>query len=357
MKNTFKDTLRRMTALFLAMLMMYSCGFSSLGASAAYTYGGGTSTQAETPSVQMAVPGVSPDSHTKLVVGDTLTLNGSGTRSHNWSKGNSNAITLSSSGETGTVKANSVNSQKIQITHNYKSGAVSSTHTEYFYIDAILPAPTLGSITELLEGDSVAPNPTSNLSGFDSVTYSVAHANVAKYENGQIVGVGEGTTTYTVTAKIGSRSYTATANVTVVPSVKANDMTMTIGDVKNPDVTTNPANADKTYTFGTQGIVSYADGKFTALAVGTTTYTVSVTRNGRTYSKTANITVLPSVSAGDVTVYEGQTKQASATSIPEDSTVNFSTGNSSIATCTNSGSVYGVSVQRTGRAQRQHPAR
>ena len=155
----------------------------------------------------------------------------------------------------------------------------------------------------------------------------------------------------------GSASFT-TLNGTLVESIEADDVTVTIGQTAPitglevlPTDATNPA---VTYTSNDETVATVTDaGVVTGVAVGTTTITIAAT-DGSNVSTTINVTVngidVTGITAEDVEVVTGETATITYTVAPANATdqsVTFTSANTAIATVDANGVVTGVSVGET----------
>lgn len=102
------------------------------------------------------------------------------------------------------------------------------------------------------------------------------------------------TTAGTKVVTVTYEGLTTTFNVTVnTPSISLSQTskTMTVGDTATLTATTTPSGQSVSWTSSNSSVVSVSNGVVTAKASGTATITAKFTYNGKTYSKTCNITV------------------------------------------------------------------
>lgn len=102
------------------------------------------------------------------------------------------------------------------------------------------------------------------------------------------------TTAGTKTVTVTYEGLTTTFNVTVnTPSISLSQTskTMTVGDRATLTATTTPSGQSVSWTSSNSSVASVSNGVVTAKASGTATITAKFTYNGKTYSKTCNITV------------------------------------------------------------------
>lgn len=102
------------------------------------------------------------------------------------------------------------------------------------------------------------------------------------------------TTAGTKTVTVTYEGLTTTFNVTVnAPSISLSQTskTMMVGDTATLTATTTPSGQSVTWTSSNSSVASVSNGVVTAKASGTATITAKFTYNGKTYSKTCNITV------------------------------------------------------------------
>lgn len=98
----------------------------------------------------------------------------------------------------------------------------------------------------------------------------------------------------TKTVTVSYEGLTTTFNVTVnTPSIllSQTSKTMMVGDTATLTATTTPSGQSVTWTSSNSSVASVSNGVVTAKASGTATITAKFTYNGKTYSKTCNITV------------------------------------------------------------------
>ena len=154
-----------------------------------------------------------------------------------------------------------------------------------------------------------------------------------------------------------STSFT-TLNGTLVESIEADDVTVTIGETASitnlevlPADATNPA---VTYTSNDEAIATVTDaGVVTGVAVGETTITIAaIDGSGVSYDITVTVNGIDvtSITASDVTVVTSETATITYTVAPENATdpsVTFASADETIATVDASGAVTGVAVGET----------
>ncbi len=198
-----------------------------------------------------------------------------------------------------------------------------------------------------------------------SYSYSSSNEEIATVDaNGKITAVGAGTATITVTATAGTNIKTATVSVTV--KVNANtvivDETLQLQKGENDKLTVKvlPEDTTETYTIeyssNKEEVATVdANGKITAVSVGTATITVSL-KIGTEIVDTATCEVTVYVPQSGVTaqidkevIYiGGDNAVIKATVVPEDTTDNveikYSSSDEKIATVDEDGIVTAISV-------------
>lgn len=137
-----------------------------------------------------------------------------------------------------------------------------------------------------------------------SITYKSNNTSVATVDsNGNVTGVGEGSTTITVTATVGTQKATANVNVTVQDIVEATSLSFTqdsidieVGETYNaePLVTLTPSNASRIFLFESENpsiaTVDEDTGEITGVAEGTATINAVAMYGSGDDSLTVNVT-------------------------------------------------------------------
>lgn len=143
-----------------------------------------------------------------------------------------------------------------------------------------------------------------------SITYKSNNTSVATVDsNGYVTGVGEGSTTITVTATVGTQKATANVNVTVQDIVEATSLSFTqdsidieVGGRYNaePLVTLTPSNASRIFLFESENpsiaTVDEDTGEITGIAEGTATINAVAMYGSGDDSLTVNVTKASTVS-------------------------------------------------------------
>ncbi len=201
-----------------------------------------------------------------------------------------------------------------------------------------------------------------------SVTWKSADNTIATVDaNGKVTAVAVGKTTITATAASG---VSATCEVTVIETPAGNividkdalgitgdNLEMRVGDVKTIKVSVEPATTtDKSVTFVSSkpAIASVdANGKVTALALGTTTITITA-KSGVSAQITVNVIATPaasiSLNKSSATLKAAETVDLIATVLPEtttDKSVTWTSADNTIATVDANGKVTAVAVGKT----------
>ena len=196
-----------------------------------------------------------------------------------------------------------------------------------------------------------------------AVTWSSADAAIASVDqNGMITAVAVGTTTITVTTTDGG--FTATCSVTVTPimvtgvTLDKTSVSIITGETAQLTQTVSPANAankDVTWSSADAAIASVdQNGMITAVAVGTTTITVT-TADG-SFTATCSVTVTPIAVTGvtldqsSLEMKVGDTAQLTETVNPSnaaDKTVTWSTADAAIASIDQTGTITAVAEGTT----------
>ncbi|MDO4198890.1 MAG: Ig-like domain-containing protein [Erysipelotrichaceae bacterium] len=304
-----------------------------------------------TPSLMASTQAISGP--TEVVVGGSITLTSDRFINYGWSSNNSNA-NVSGNGKSATVTG--VSAGLVTVSHNYATLVWPFSGTETYNVTVI-------ESTIFLDKDSVTlfPNETETVTASvhqtDAVTWTTSDPSVATVNNGVITAVAGGTATVTATNKAGK---TATVTVTVqVPTLVLNETEITLKEdgVGTPSSATPTVDTTKTIpSTDTIASLSIKEGAATgvvyingttinAMAAGTTTV-VATSSTGCTAE--IAVTVLPGdpaleISASTDKVKEGNTLQVSVdTKYPVDSTVTWTSSNTSIATVDSNGLVTGV---------------
>lgn len=138
---------------------------------------------------------------------------------------------------------------------------------------------------------SIVKTPADATDILTDIKYSVSDSNIASVDNnGTVAGLKEGSVTVTVTAKVGSRNFTATKDITVTEkkltsiNLKADSNRMLINTAMDTTVTFNPTDTtdDKGLLWESSNTdVASVDenGKITALKPGTVTITATSKAN------------------------------------------------------------------------------
>ena len=206
---------------------------------------------------------------------------------------------------------------------------------------------TVGA-TETLTA-TVAPSNATN----KNITWSSSNTDVATVSNGTITAVAVGTATITVTTTDGSK--TATCAVTVDPAaatvavtgvtLNKTATTLTVGATETFTATVTPSNAtNKNITWASDNtdVATVSNGTITAVAVGTTTITVTTEDGNKT--ATCAVTVDPVAVTGvtlnksAATLTVGDTETLTATVAPSNATnknITWSSSNTAVATVSN----------------------
>lgn len=259
----------------------------------------------------------------------------------------------------------------LYVTIKYTEGSVTASATVNVVIEEAIVSVTSVTLDNnnitLVEGGTqqltATVNPT-NASN-QNVSWSSSATEIATVENGLVTAVAEGTAVITVTTEDGS--YTDTCNVTVTAvsisvtgvSLNKNSLELEEEDTETLVATIIPDNATNTnivWSTENSAIATVENGLVTAIAEGSTIITVT-TEDG---SFTDSCTVIVSakvISVTDVTldqtsieITEEDTQQLTATVFPEnatDTSVVWSSENSSVATVSQEGLVTAVSEGTT----------
>ncbi len=280
-----------------------------------------------------------------------------------------NEAVLSVTSSNGNVYANAVGKGAATLTFTAHNGvSVQRTFTVEQPVTGITisGAPDIQTGAYLLVGSAVTL--TANVSPSDannrSVTWTTSNSAIATVDqNGRVVGVGEGIVTIRATAVDGSGVYgQVSIEVKLVPD--ASYIVLMVGgqDVTNGKIRMKPGEAikitaiispedaiqDVVFTKVGNYITLSDSGIVTAVSPGTAFVTVtSVNNSSVTATLEIEVVVLPTQVqiSGTTTINEGATTQLSATVLPSDATdktVTWSSGNTSVATVSQSGIVTGI---------------
>jgi len=246
-----------------------------------------------------------------MEVGDTVTITG---------RSAYDIFTLNNTGVV-TMEDNKASDRKIvvtavapgtaTITHNYGKHLLSD---EYYYKStytfSVLPTLTVPDNQQLLKGDTLDLSTLVQVASGTVVSYKSSNSSVVSVNGSVITGKGVGTATIEVTAEAGGKTNTKTFTVTVSVGVKAAATSLYEGQTVDYAAVSYPAGYTISYAVDDSGVISYENGKLTALKQGTGKLTASISEGGKTYTDTADITVLSNVksftvSPADVTAYLG----------------------------------------------------
>ncbi|CBK73785.1 Bacterial surface proteins containing Ig-like domains [Butyrivibrio fibrisolvens 16/4] len=188
----------------------------------------------------------------------------------------------------------------------------------------------------------------------ETVAWKSDNTNIVTVASGKVTGVAAGTAT--IIASIQSGKYEARCNVTVqapTPKIElAKDKaTLKVGENVDlgQDKTTVPASGLLITWSSSSSSVATVDsaGVVTGKTVGKATITASITVNGKTYTDSCEVTVEPTpevkLSKNTETVIVGNTITLSATTIPADEEITWTSDDTDIATVSG-GVVTGVAA-------------
>ena len=154
-----------------------------------------------------------------IYVGESITLTGSGNKSHSWSISDSDVATLKAD-SSNTAAVTGVKVGSTTVTHTYKNGRRSGTET---YTIHVLKRPAVKEL--VIYGDDTVEQfknitLTTNVDGAYDVTWTSSDPSVATIDaTGKVVGVKEGAVTITATTVTEDGTVlTATHDVTVTAS-------------------------------------------------------------------------------------------------------------------------------------------
>ena len=179
--------------------------------------------------------------------------------------------------------------------YGYKNSTAEAYAKKYNRTFVALDALELSSISIVSQpskktyyiGDSL------NTSGLQlELTYS--DGSTETVSSGYTVSGFSSTTAGTKTVTVNYEGLTTSFNVTVnTPSISLSQTskTMTVGDRATLTATTTPSGQSVSWTSSNSSVASVSNGAVTAKASGTATITAKFTYNGKSYSKTCNITV------------------------------------------------------------------
>ena len=271
-------------------------------------------------------------------IGDTKTINATTSREGltvNWTSSNNGIVTVNG----GKITAVGAGTATITATAGSKSATCTVTVTK----------PTINlnkSSVSVYIGDSTNVAATTD-PGSISVGWSSDNSGVATVSGGKITAVGSGTTTVRAKLSYGGNTYEATCKVTVKePSVSLskNDITLNPGASYTIKASTDPSGISVTWSSDNSGIVTVNGGTITAVGAGTTTIRAKISYGGHTYEATCKVKVSdPSVKLdkNSLSLMPGDSARISATTVPGNAGVTWSTSNADVATV-NGGNVKAV---------------
>ena len=233
--------------------------------------------------------------------------------------------------------------------------------------------PTVSSVTINPSSATLDPNDTKQLSvtvdatpssADKTVTWSSSDASVATVdENGLVTAVGQGTATITATSNL-DNTKSGTCSVTVnapaaqieVESISIKETTiLAIGGTETLNVTYTPSNANTgkaiTWSSDKESVAKVdANGKVTAIAVGTATITAT-SEKGKISTCVVTVQAVPvtdvTVTPTSVSIKEGANTTLTATVLPNNATnkkVSWSSDNTGVAKVNENGVVTGVAT-------------
>ncbi len=188
------------------------------------------------------------------------------------------------------------------------------------------------------------------------VTYESSDETVVKVdENGNIVAVGEGTATITVTSKDNKdvkEEIPVTVKIPVTELTVTDDFTLNVGEEKNVDAKVNEdaTNKELIYESSNPGVVKIdSDGNVVAVGEGTATITVT-SKEDPSITETVTVTVkIPvvdiEVEREDITLTEGDSDKITVTVIPNEATnkgVTFESDNENVIKVDEEGNIEAV---------------
>ncbi|MGI6710727.1 MAG: Ig-like domain-containing protein [Bacilli bacterium] len=198
----------------------------------------------------------------------------------------------------------------------------------------------------------------SPLGANSTVIWSTNNASVATVDvNGRVTGIAEGTATITATSIV-SASIKATHNITVTDpkSITLNPSSLALGVGSNQTIIATVVAASLTdksvvWSSGNPAVATVdANGKVTAVAVGSTTIIAKLNADNSTQAQaTVTVTEAPlpviTISASSASIAAGTTKTLTATVTNTTNTaVTWTSSNTSVATVNSSGVVSGVAA-------------
>ena len=187
------------------------------------------------------------------------------------------------------------------------------------------------SSLSLFVGDSVSLSASGSDGPF---TWSSSNPSVASVENGAVTAVGKGSATITVT----SNGSAATCAVTVQDysiSLNESELNLFAGESKTLSVSGVPAGSNMTWSSSNSGVAAINGGTVTAVSNGSSTITVQVSIEGRSFSDSCVVNVTSggiSLSKTNVELFPGGSETISATTTPGGRSVTWSSSDTSVAT-------------------------
>ena len=182
------------------------------------------------------------------------------------------------------------------------------------------------------------------------MTFTSSDENVVQVIDGQIMAVGKGNATITVSFE-GNEKYAAAENQTIQvtvnindASVTADDITLDVGANATINATTDPEGLTIGYVVDDSGVVTVENGVVTAVKAGTATITLNVgddevyAKNSTTITVTVNkIDTSIDVENKSLEIYVDDEGRIVATLNPDGGDVNFTSSDESIITVDNFG--------------------
>ena len=171
-----------------------------------------------------------------------------------------------------------------------------------------------------------------------SVTWTSSDSKVATVSGGKVTAVAAGTATITAKTTIYGKDYSVTCNVTVIqPSIKLDKTSTTVylGGSDTLTATVTPSGQAVSWSTSDSKVATVNAGKISAVAAGSATITAKITVSGKDYTATCKVTIgTPSIKFDKTsgTAYIAGTDKITATVVPSNASVSWSTSDSKIAT-------------------------
>ena len=193
------------------------------------------------------------------------------------------------------------------------------------------------SIDDFYVGQTRALSATTSPAG-GAVTWKSSNTSVVTVsEDGIVTAVGSGTAE--ITASCEDKSVSCEVTVTS-PAIELNieEVTLLIGESETVTVTAVPSDLSVSWSSDNSEVATVSNGEIQAVGAGSTLIRAKITYNGKTFEDSCAVTVTsPTIelNKSDITMCIGESVMLTATVVPSDLSVSWSSDNSEVATVSN----------------------